>query len=207
MLRALDLFCCAGGATKGLQRAGFYVVGVDINPQPHYCGDSFVQADAMTLDARKVQKSYDLLWASPPCQRYTRAQRLRRNDHPDLIADIRRWLESTGLPWVIENVLDAPLLNPVQLCGTMFGLRTYRHRLFESSFTLVAPNHPKHIAPLRKMGRPVQAGEFMHIVGNFSGVDQAREIMDCSWMVRDELREAIPPAYSEYIAHQFLASL
>lgn len=87
----------------------------------------------------------------------------------------------------------------------MFSLRTYRHRLFECSFPIAAPPHPLHTAKTAKMGRQPKDGEFLHVVGNFSNVAAAREAMGISWMTRDELREAIPPAYSEFIARQFLA--
>jgi DNA (cytosine-5)-methyltransferase 1 len=193
-LRALDLFCCAGGASMGLHRAGFDVVGVDIRPQPRYPFE-FHQADALEYPL----DGFDFIWASPPCQAHTLAQRIQKNNHPDLIAPIRDRLIANGAPNTIENVPGAPLIDPVELCGAMFGLRTYRHRLFECSFHLLAPPHPPHIAPLRKMGRPVRPGEFMHIVGNFSGAALAREIMDMPWASRDELREAIPPAFSEFI--------
>lgn len=198
--KALDLFCCAGGASMGLYRAGFDVVGVDIEPQPHY-PFPFIQADAMSMSPR----GFDFIWASPPCQAHTLAQRIRKNDHPELIPGTRAMLERSGAgAWVIENVPGAPLVNPVELCGAMFGLRVYRHRLFEASFPLTAPGHPEHIAPLRKMGRKPSPGDFMHVVGNFSGVEQAREAMGIDWMMRDELREAIPPAYSEYIGREAL---
>jgi DNA (cytosine-5)-methyltransferase 1 len=200
-LRALDLCCCAGGVTKGLQRAGFYVVGVDIENQPHYCGDEFHQADALTYDL----SGFDFICASPPCQRYTLCQRIQDNDHPDLIGPIRQRLIAAGVPYAIENVPGAPLLNPIELCGAMFGLRTYRHRLFECSFQAVAPAHPPHTARNTKMGRKPKDGEFMHVVGNFSGVAAAKEAMGIDWMPRDKLREAIPPAFSEYIARQAIA--
>lgn len=198
--RALDLFCCAGGAGVGLSRAGFEVVGVDIAAQPHY-PFNFHQADALTFPL----EGFDFIWASPPCQAYTLAQRIRNNTHPDLVAPIRRRLKISGVPWCIENVEGAPLENPVTLCGTMFrGLKVYRHRLFETSFPLKQPEHPEHVAPLTKMGRPPRDGEFMHVVGNFSGVVAARKAMGINWMVRDELREAIPPAYSEYVGRAAL---
>lgn len=193
--RALDLFCCAGGATRGLQLAGFHVTGVDIVRHKNYCGDAFIQADALTVDL----SGYDFIWASPPCQRYSNAQRLQKNEHPDLVGPIRERLRATGTPWSIENVPGAPLINPVLLCGCMFGLQTYRHRLVESSFYVRPPNHPAHEIPTTKMGRAPKDGEFIHVVGNFSGVQKAREAMQIDWMNRDELREAIPPAYSEFI--------
>lgn len=178
----------------GLHQAGFTVVGVDIEPQPHYPFE-FHQADALTFPLH----GFDLIWASPPCQAFSLAQRIRDNDHPDLIAPMRDRLRLSGVPWVIENVVGAPLENPITLCGGMFGLKVYRHRLFECSFPVEEPAHPEHVAPLRKMGRPPLPGEFMHVVGNFSGVRQAREAMGIAWMPRDKLREAIPPAYSEHI--------
>lgn len=200
--RALDLFCCAGGASMGLHQAGFEVVGVDIEPQPHYPFE-FHQADALTFPL----DGYDFIWASPPCQAYTLAQRIRKGTHPELIEPTRERLKASGAAWVIENVVGAPLMDPIELCGAMFGLRVYRHRLFEASFPLTAPPHPDHKAPLRKMGRPVRDGEFIHVVGNFSGVSIAREAMGIGWMPRDKLREAIPPAYSEHIGLQALAYL
>lgn len=202
-MRALDLFCCAGGASYGLYRAGFEVTGVDIQDQPNYRFEDFHQADALTFPL----KGYDFIWASPPCQAHTLARRIRKNDHPDLIAPIRERLKASGIPYCIENVPGAPLHNPVTLCGAMFGLRTYRHRLFECSFPVSQPSHPKHVAHLAKMGRPVKDGEFMHVVGNFSGVALARQIMDMRWATRDELREAIPPAYAEYIGRAAIAHL
>ena len=113
--------------------------------------------------------------------------------------------KASGVPWCIENVPGAPLIEPIELCGAMFGLRTYRHRLFECSFPIEAPLHPEHVAAVTKMGRPPKPGQFMHVVGNFSGVKQAREAMDIPWMPRDRLREAIPPAFSDYIAKVALA--
>jgi DNA (cytosine-5)-methyltransferase 1 len=191
---ALDLFCCQGGASQGLYNAGFQVVGIDIKPQPNY-PFPFILADAITTLPRR----FDFVWASPPCQAHTLAQRIQGNEHPDLIEPTRKMLRASGIPYVIENVVGAPLENPILLCGSMFGLETYRHRLFECSFPIACPEHPNHIASTTKMGRPVKPGEMMHIVGNFSGVDRARSIMETPWMSRDGLREAIPPAYAEYI--------
>lgn len=136
------------------------------------------------------------------------AQRIQKNDHPDLIGPTRTLLQATNLPWIIENVETAPLIDPVLLCGAMFEeLNVYRHRLFESNSTLVVPDHPEHREAQTKMGRPPKPGERMHVVGNFSGVEAARQAMDIDWMVRDELREAIPPAYTRYLGEQLLGEV
>ncbi|MEV0057246.1 DNA methylase [Saccharopolyspora shandongensis] len=201
--RLLDLYSCAGGAGMGYHRAGFDVVGVDIAPQPRYPFE-FHQADALEFLAEHGHE-FDAIHASCPCQAFTNAWKLHRNDHPDLIAPTRELLQATGLPWVIENVEGAPLHNPVMLCGAMFpGMRVYRHRLFETNFPVAVPAHPEHVARLTKMGRPPRPGEFMHVVGNFSGVQAARDAMGIDWMTRDELREAIPPAYSQHIGAALL---
>jgi DNA (cytosine-5)-methyltransferase 1 len=183
----------------GLHRAGFDVTGVDIKPQPRY-PFKFVLADALTFPL----DGFDFIWASPPCQRYSNAQRIRSYEHPDLIPPIRTRLKASRAPYVIENVPGAPLVNPIELCGAAFGLRVYRHRLFECSFPIASPRHVTHSAPLRKMGRRPTDGEFMHVVGNFSGAQAAREAMGIDWMTRDELRESIPPAYAEYIGRAAL---
>lgn len=207
----LDLFCCAGGASFGYRRAGFNVVGVDIKPQPHY-PFTFVRANALdVLDELiangSLWRDFRAIHASPPCQRYSKTQRIRSNEHPDLIGPTRERLSQQALPWVIENVEDArdELRSPVRLCGAMFSeLRVYRHRLFESSVALTVPDEPKHTSKQAKMGRPPAPDEFIHVVGNFAGVDEARQAMGIGWANRDELKEAIPPAFSEYIGHQIM---
>lgn len=204
-MKLLDLYCCQGGAAMGYHRAGFEVVGVDINPQPRYPFE-FVQADAVAY-VREHGHEFDAIHASPPCQRHTRAQKIMKREHPDLIAPTREALEASGRPYVIENVPGAPLQNPVELCGGMFGLETYRHRWFESNVELGPVVHAPHTARTAKMGRPAAAGEYMHIVGNFSGVDKAREVMSMPWANRDGLREAIPPAYTEFIGRQIMEQL
>lgn len=182
----------------GLHCAGFEVCGVDISSQPRY-PFRFIQDDALSFPLA----GFDLIWASPPCQAYSRAQQIRNKNHPDLIFEIRERLLADGTCYVIENVPGSPLANPIELCGTMFGLRVYRHRLFECSFPVAPPAHPRHHCPLAKMGRPAAKDEFMHVVGNFSGVKEARKAMGIYWMTRDELREAVPPAYSEFIARSW----
>ncbi|WP_443042849.1 SAM-dependent methyltransferase [Streptomyces sp. NBC_00370] len=207
-LRVLDLFSCQGGAGMGYHQAGFDVTGVDLAPQPRY-PLRFVQADALGY-LREHGAEFDFIHASPPCQRYSRAQKIQGRDHPDLIAPVRAALEATGRPWVIENVEEAAgeLRSPVTLCAAAFGMRTYRHRLFETGggFSFTPPPHPAHLAPLTKMGRPRAAGHFAHYVGNFSGVPEARADMGVPWMNRDGIRECIPPAYTHWIATAVLAS-
>jgi DNA (cytosine-5)-methyltransferase 1 len=204
--RLLDLFCGAGGAGMGYHRAGFDVVGVDINPQPRYPFE-FHQGDALKFLLEHWEE-FDAFHASPPCQAWTLAQRIQGNEHPDFVTATRSAFQLIGAPYVIENVEGAPLWHPITLCGASFrGLRVYRHRLFESSHVLTEPLHIEHMWPIRKMGRKPLPGEFMHVVGNFSGVDQAREAMGIDWMTRDELRESIPPAYTEWIGAQLLDAL
>ena len=184
----------------GLHRAGFDVTGVDLRPQPRY-PFRFVQADALAppLDLA----AFDFIWASPPCQAFSKAGKLQGNSHPRLIEPVRRMLREAGRPYVIENVPGAPLLNPAVLCGSMFGLRVHRPRGFVTSFPM-----PFDLAPpagrQAKMGRPVRDGELIHVVGHFSNVPLARDAMDIGWMTQGELALAIPPAYAEFIARAWL---
>ncbi|MCX5014788.1 SAM-dependent methyltransferase [Streptomyces sp. NBC_00555] len=205
----LDAFCCQGGAGAGYHRAGFQVIGVDKDPQPRY-PLGFHHGDAIDF-IRMFGSGFDFIHASPPCQHDSECQRIQGNAHPDLIAPTRAALEATGRPWVMENVRGAArkLHRPVMLCGAMFGLETYRHRFFETGggFTLTAPEHPAHLVPQAKMGRPIPDGWYGQFVGNFSGVGLARRVMDVPWMNRDGIREAIPPAYTRHIGRQALAQL
>jgi DNA (cytosine-5)-methyltransferase 1 len=208
----LNLYCCQGGSAAGYEAAGGYVIGVDIAPQPKY-PYAFVLADALWFlaeFAEWIREHVTFVDASPPCQAFTRAWKIQQREHPRLIAPTRDLMLATGRPGVIENVEEArgELLDPVLLCGAMFGMQTYRHRLFEvHGLTISPPDHPGHEAPLAKMGRPARPGEFRHYVGNFSGVDDARADMRMPWASRDGLREAVPPQYTEYIGRQALAQL
>lgn len=208
-LTVLDTYCCQGGAGMGYWLAGFNVVGVDQDPQPRY-PFPFVQGDAVAY-IRDHGAGFDFIHASPPCQGYSDAQVIQGREHPLLIAPTRQALESTGRPFVIENVPGAAahLTGPVTLCGQMFGLRTYRDRHFEPGGGLILPqpHHPLHRLPITKMGRPRRPGEMAHYVGNFSGVQEARDDLGVPWMNRDGIRESIPPAYARWVGDQFLAQV
>lgn len=249
--RLLDLFCGAGGAARGYQQAGFYVVGVDNKPQPRYVGDEFIQADAMTFPL----DGFDAIHASPPCQGYSIMRNLpwlRDKEYPMLIEPMRERLKAAGVPWVIENVMGAKL--PAGwLCGGMFGLPFYRHRAFESSFFWLQPAHPRHRGTVRN-GRTLgaRARDIVHSgfkdwvygpsedgrglatwpgrraqragltvrdgtnngaqrvganVGHAAGVVLAREAMQIDWMSRDEITQAIPPAYALFVGRALLEHL
>jgi DNA (cytosine-5)-methyltransferase 1 len=148
MRRLLDLFCGGGGAAMGYSQAGFTIVGVDIHPQPHY-PFAFVLADALEYLALYGQR-FDVIHASPPCQAYSALKHLARTTHLALIKPVREALRATGRPYVIENVVGAPLDTTLLLCGSMFGLETpcgaqlRRHRLFESNVLLMSPGHCQH---------------------------------------------------------------
>lgn len=229
-MKMLDLFCGAGGCTKGYQMAGFYVRGVDIKPQPRYVGEEFVQADAIEylkgiIESGEVEE-FDVIHASPPCQRYCALKTMKNaGQHPDLVGITREFLEQTGKPWVMENVFGAPLVNPLMLCGSFFDLSSHgfqlrRHRYFESSFFMLDGHQCRHTdETLGVYGAKVRniAQEKRHYAkdkktrGGPVGVVLPQawgfEAMGIDWMKIDELSEAIPPAYTEYIGNQIIAML
>ena len=214
----------------GLHRAGYRVIGVDIEPQPHYPFE-FVQANALRPPFDLSQ--FDLIWASPPCQAYTGMQRINtrapRRDHPKLIEPVRRMLREARRPYIIENVPGAPLIDPIVLCGSMFGLAVRRHRLFECSFWVLRPQcrhdlHPEPTPvwgdgrPTRQEVRRARRGRFSPIAvygdhpqtpgDKTMRVNRARTLaegqaaMGIDWMPWDALTQAIPPAFSEFLARQ-----
>lgn len=212
-MRLLDLFCGAGGATKGYQRAGFYVVGVDIRPQPRYCGDEFVQMDALEYLTESLRWcKFDAIHASPPCQAYSKTRAIVRGmgltpRYEPLIEETRASLRWTGLPWVMENVPGAPLLNPLVLSGQHFGLGVIRRRLFESSVLLLAPDVPKPKGGTNSHRGYSKGAKYVTVAGHNYNPREGARAMGIDWMTRAELNEAIPPAYTEYIGRQLLAHL
>lgn len=196
----------------GYHRAGFEVVGVDLHPQRNF-PFQFIQADALTLETEFL-RSFDAIHASPPCQSYSDLAKRNGNGHkwPRLIEPVRELLVATGLPYVIENVEGAPLIDPAILCGTMFpGLRVIRHRLFESNFPLYPPPHPPHplVYTLDKRkshyGKLDQNTAFVQVTGGGNcSVANARDAMGIDWMTKPELNEAIPPAYTRFVGRELL---
>ncbi len=224
-MRLLDLFCGAGGAAMGYSRAGFTdIVGIDVKPQPRY-PFTFVQADAMSvlLDGgfrypgktfSVSVRSFDAIHASPPCQMYSRALKHMASPQPMLIDAVIIALTKAKRAWVVENVEGAPLVRSSDLfgnhgavvCGTGLGLRIQRHRIFESNVPLSSTDC-KHVCaamnPHNQYGRDLMYAEF----GRHDPEKTWRKEMGVEWMGRYEAREAIPPAYSEFIGRQLLAAL
>ena len=289
-MKLLDLFCGAGGAAMGYARAGFEeIMGVDMLPQPHY-PFPFVQADALEYLAAHGEE-FDAIHASPPCQGYSVMHNLpwlRGKEYPLLILPIIEMLEGLGKPYVVENVmgarhgakglkkrgLEAHGLRAGWLCGVMFSMPFYRHRLFAANWLWLAPEHPRHkdaIQRGRNLGGraarlvtiPTRSGNFEpywrekrrkderpkdakislsnmgiggvkyregyeHVefsmptltnwqgnsaqasgvgIGHAKGWRLAAEAMGIDWMTRDELTQAIPPTYTEFVGKQLLEQL
>ena len=234
-MRALDLFCGAGGVSVGLQRAGLEVTGVDIAPQPHHRGGTFVQADALNYPL----EGFDLIWASPPCQAHSRLRHLSKGkDYPNLIPATRARLIASGTPYIIENVEGAPLGgNLTLLCGSMFGLQTpdgraeiRRHRVFETSFPVALRPACQHGQSARLLtvvghtpvdntyrsrrrramsvtGNPAQTNTIRNTVRETFSTDDARAAMGIDWMPMKYLSQAIPPAYAEFLGREAMAFL
>ena len=251
--RALDLFCGAGGAAMGLRRAGFDITGIDICPHPKTKApghlrkakrlakaypDVFICGDALRPPVELAD--FDLIWASPPCQRYTRTLNHRpkeRARHLDLLGPTRALLNASGRPYIIENVVGAPMRPDVVLTGAMFDLPIVRERWFE-----VSGFPPPFALQTRHMGKTVSNGGLACVAGH--GVNNAwnfrrqanklfgkpmkwreipeefktllrernsaqgwRDAMGIDWMTRDEIREAVPPAYAEFIGRSAIGQI
>ena len=206
-VRCLDLFCCGGGAGMGYHLAGMTVVGIDIEPQPKY-PFRFVQADALEY-LKNHGHEYDFIHASPPCQGYSNLTPKKNvGDHEKMIPLVRDLLKKIGKPFVIENVAGAKhaLKDPTMLCGSMFGLRTQRHRFFESSFDFDAPCACDHSQiPLLVTTASKASRDLRFRLGmKPKTIENAPAAYGIDWMGFKELKEAIPPAYTKWIAEQFL---
>ena len=210
--KLLDLFCKAGGASMGYHLAGFEVIGIDIKKQKRYPFE-FIQADAIeVLQDVEFLKQFDVLAGSPPCQTHSITQHLRNaqgksTNKIDLIPETRDGFIASGKPYVIENVPGSPLNNPLTLCGSSFGLKVRRHRLFESNILLsgLTCNH-------KEQGKPVGIyGSMRDEIPNgghtAKTIEQAREAMGIDWMLWGDLVEAIPPIYTEFIGNQIRKQL
>jgi DNA (cytosine-5)-methyltransferase 1 len=208
-MKLLDLYCKAGGASKGYQLAGFEVVGVDIKKQKRYPYE-FIQADCLELmKDMNFLRSFDVITASPPCQTHSITQHLRNaqgksTDKVDLIPQTREALIASGKPYVIENVPGAPLINPIQMCGSYFGLKVRRHRRFESNLPIVGSpcdhkNQGKPVGVYGSMRDEIPKGGH-----TAKSIEEAREAMGIDWMIWGELVEAIPPIYTREIGMQLL---
>jgi DNA (cytosine-5)-methyltransferase 1 len=188
----------------GYHQAGFDIVGVDNKPQPNYPFE-FVLADAMDHPL----EGFDVIHASPPCQKYSAATRHLANMSPRLIEPLRTRFRATGLPYVIENVPGAPLIGPITVCGLSLGLNVKRHRLFESLLPLTAPlcppGHPGDWYVI--FGHEVRSRCHGHAAGRKNKLAEGRKAMGIEWMTRGELSEAIPPAYTEHIGRQLIKQL
>ena len=212
-MRLLDLFCGAGGAAVGYARAGFEVVGVDLKPQKRYPFE-FHQGDALTFPL----EGFDVIHASPPCQEYSKLRSVKTHIYAAMLPEMRARLIASGLPWVLENVLGAPMTQGVLICGTALGLNVRRHRLFDCSHFLYPPGLCCHsLDNINVYGHSAwnyrkRSEEYRHWhrhTANQTPVSimAARKAFGVPWMIRDEIAECVPPAYTEWIGRQLIAML
>lgn len=220
MPRLLDLFCCAGGAAMGYHRAGFEVVGVDLAFQKNYPFE-FHQADAIAY-VREHAHEFDVIHASPPCQAFSRTKTLHSNEHPDLVAITREALIASGKPYIIENVVGAPLRDPLILCGTEFNLtapdvdgvplKVLRHRLFESNVALHGNGGCRHdptvlTASIYGAGggwTPTHRDSPTRRGGYVPHTDVCRALLGVDWTNKHELSQVVPPAFTEHLGRQLI---
>jgi DNA (cytosine-5)-methyltransferase 1 len=206
-VKLLDLFCGVGGASAGYAEAGFEVHGVDLKHGKRY-PFTYVRADVLdVLKDQDYMQQFDVIHASPPCQTHSITKHLRNaqgksTSKIDLIPETRAALIASGKPYIIENVPGSPLIDPIQLCGSSFGLKVRRHRLFESNMPLVGS-----VCDHKLQGRPV--GVYGSLNDQIPGggktastISEARQAMGMEWAIWTELVEAIPPAFTKYLGDQ-----
>lgn len=204
-IKILDLYCGCGGCSigyyQGFSRHGYepVITGVDINPQPNY-PYTFVLSDAITY-LLKFGRTFDIIHASPPCQFYSTTKNLNKSVHPDLISTVRECLLQVSKPYIIENVVGSPLINPILICGLMVGLDMPRHRLFETSFKVIQPNHPIHKKKCTPMGRKhIDGLYYPSPCGNFPDLELTKRVMGLQNATKKkEVAQAIPPAYTSFL--------
>lgn len=209
--RVLDLYCGAGGATHGYQQVGFTVTGVDVVYRNEYCGDEFIHGGALKF-VNRYGRDFDFIHASPPCQAHSTLTKGTNagNRYPDLIPQTREALKSTGVPYVLENVVSSPLRDDLTLCGEMFRLAVVRHRRFEFD-DVTLPWIPSVAEPIHR--GPVSGynhgeyrdGPYFQVYGDGGGkgtIEQWQDAMGIHWTkVRDHIAQAIPPKYTWYIGY------
>jgi DNA (cytosine-5)-methyltransferase 1 len=205
-MKLLDLFCGAGGASAGYAQAGFEVTGIDVKHGKRY-PFSYIKGDVRDYLNIDFLQQFDVIAASPPCQTHSATKHLRNaqgksTNKIDMIPEVREALIASGKPYVIENVPNAPLIDPVQLCGSYFGLKVRRHRLFESNLSIKGTtcNH-------KAQGKPVGIyGSMRDEIPNgghtAKTMPEAHDAMGIDWMIWSELVESIPPTYTKYIGQQ-----
>jgi len=219
-MKVLDLFCGGGGASMGYYQAGFEVIGIDIKKKRNY-PFQLIKADVMKFLKETPQKwfeQFDLISASPPCQKYSRASNgasWGEVSKVDLIHDLRIELKRLNIPYVIENVEGSPLVNPIKLCGSMFGLKVRRHRIFETSFSIdlgeIKCQHKKQGKPIGVYGSMndtvkgvcSKTGKTVYGGSTAKSIEEASMAMGIDWLGWSSLKEAIPPAYTKFIGQQF----
>jgi DNA (cytosine-5)-methyltransferase 1 len=202
MYKLLDGYCGEGGTGFGFYLAGFEVVGADHRRMKQY-PFPMTLVDVLNLPIEYAQR-FDAISVGPPCQDYSPMRHLTGKRYPRLIALTREWLKEVDRPYVMENVVGAwsELENPQGLCGAMFGLGTFRHRLFETNWPLKVPQHQPHNGRSGIAGRATALGHSISVIGNITDTNVAREVMQMPWATRRGLTQAIPPAYTHYIGNQ-----
>ena len=210
-MKLLDLFCGAGGASEGYSRAGFEVTGIDVKHGKRY-PHTYIRGDVRDYLDVEFLRQFDVIAASPPCQTFSATKHLRNAQGKstakvNMIPEVRDALIASGKPYIIENVPNAPLINPVQLCGSAFQLKVRRHRLFESNVPLVGTG-----CYHKEQGKPVGIyGSMRDEIPNgghtAKTMAEANEAMGIDWMIWGELVESIPPVYTQWLGEQIATRL